>query len=407
MANAANGLTGKKRWIYLLVGTVMMIILGLVYAWSVFVAPLEAEFGWDRVQTSLTFTICMCCFTVGLFVGGILSKRLSKRIVVVISAVFLLAGFGLCSRISTLTGLYITYGVLVGFGVGVANNALVSTIVSWFPDKTGLASGILMMGFGLGGFILSPLAVRLMATIGWRTTFLGFGVVFAALIAAGAAVVVMPPKQERTPAKATSPDTSAQDVDARGMLVSKPLWLFLGWFVLLMAGGMLVIGQASPYAQSIGATEGFAAVAVGILSLSNGAGRIVTGIVFDKWGFDRSMRMTMLYLAAGAALLIASAMTGSLALMAVGFVFTGLAYGGGPSTCSAFTMRMYGPTHFAMNYAVASIGMVPAALVGPMLAGALYQSSGGYLTSFVAMLLFSVPAMGFAIWLSRTTKSAA
>ena len=391
--------TTTKRWIKLGVGCIMMTLLGLVYAWSVFVAPLEKEFGWTRSQTSFTFTVSMIFFILGLIASGFLSNVLSKRKITIASALCLLLGFFLCSRVSSLPGLYVAYGVLVGFGVGLANNALVSSIVKWFPEKTGLASGILMMGFGLGGLILSPLAVALMGTYGWRTTFLGFGVAFSAILAAGSLVVVMPPADYAV-AGGGSKKSGAVPVDMpiAKVLGAKSYWLYILWFAMIMAGGLLVIGHASPYAMGLGATSAFAAIATGVLSLSNGVGRVLTGVVFDKFGLKASMFMMTSLLILASVLLILSSATGSLTLMLIGFMVTGLSYGGGPPTSSTFAMTFYGPKHFSINYAAVSAGMIPGALLGPMLAASLYAGSGGYMTSFVAMLFFAVPAMLF-LWM--------
>ena len=389
-----------RRWIHLAVGCVMMTLLGLVYAWSVFVAPLEKEFSWTRSQTSFTFTVSMIFFILGLIASGFLSNVLSKRKITLISALCLLFGFFLCSRVSSLPGLYVAYGVLVGFGVGLANNALVSSIVKWFPEKTGLASGILMMGFGLGGLILSPLAVALMTSYGWRVTFLGFGLAFSLILAVGSLVVVMPPADFSVGSPAAAKKTVAVPVDVpiTGVLTAKSYWLYILWFAMIMAGGLLVIGHASPYAVGLGATPAFAAVATGMLSLSNGLGRVLTGVVFDKFGLKVSMFLMTFFLILASVLLILSSVTGSLVLMLAGFLATGLSYGGGPPTSSTFAMTFYGPKYFSINYAALSAGMIPGALLGPMLAASLYASSGGYMTSFVAMLVFAAPSL-FFLWM--------
>jgi OFA family oxalate/formate antiporter-like MFS transporter len=394
-----------KRWLYLAAGTIMMVILGLVYAWSVFVAPLEEAFGWDRAQTSVTFTVCMIFFVVGLIVSGMLGKKLSKRVITVIAALCLFAGFALCARVNTLPGLYIAYGVLVGFGVGIANNALVSTIVKWFPDNTGLASGILMMGFGLGGIILGPLATSLMDSIGWRNTFLGFGIVFSVILAAGSIAVVMPPDEKNSVA---APDAGNKNVSEKkreysvSEIIRRPsFWLYIVWFSLVMGGGLLVIGHAAPYIQSLGEAASFAAMAAGLLSLCNGIGRVLTGLTYDKAGLRKSMFLMNLYMVAAAALLIASSLTGSVAAALGGFVFTGLSYGGGPPTSSTFALSFYGKKDFAMNYSAVSAGMIPGAVIGPMLAGALYKSSGDYMSSFAAMLVFALASLVCACLIRR------
>lgn len=397
-------MTNNKRWGYLAVGTVMMVLLGLIYAWSIFVAPLEAEFGWTRAETSLTFTICMSFFVIGLIANGFLSRRISARAVLLVSAVFLLAGFGACSRVTTVAGLYLAYGVLVGFAVGAANNALVSTLVKWFPGQTGLASGILMMGFGLGGMVLGSVATSLMQSIGWRSTFLLLGIGFAVIIALGSLAIKPPPAEIAAPARAAAPVTANPDRTAGEMLRRPSFWLYICWFTLVMAGGLIVIGHAAPFVGELltplqpdpAKIAAQAALFTGILSLCNGLGRVLTGVVYDRFGLRRSMLFTTLYLAVAAVLLIAAERLHSPALVVLGFIFTGLSYGGGPTTSSTFSSGFYGMRHFAMNYALVSAGLIPGALLGPYLAGVLHTASGGYLTSFLTMLVFAGVAVVFA-----------
>ena len=275
------------HWVTLLIGLVMMILLGLIYAWSVFVAPLENEFGWDRAQTSVTFTVSMSFFVIGLISAGLLSSKISKRYITILAVFCLLLGLLLSSRINSLLELCITYGVLVGLGVGLANNALVSTIVEWFPNRRGFAAGVLLMGYGMGGFVLSPIAVTLMNVIGWRSTFIGFGIVFSLVIGFGS-IIVKPPKQSAGQAKTGV----SSDLNAAQAIRQQSFWLYLLWFTMIMAGGLMVIGHASPYAQSIGATPAFAAVATGILSIFNGSGRAITGAIYDRFGLKISMIIT-------------------------------------------------------------------------------------------------------------------
>jgi OFA family oxalate/formate antiporter-like MFS transporter len=139
-----------------------------------------------------------------------------------------------------------------------------------------------------------------------------------------------------------------------------------------------------------------AATYTGILSICNGGGRILTGFVYDKLGIRTSMLFTSLYMIVASAALLGACILGSIPLMVVGFIFTGLGYGGSPTTSSAFASGFYGMKHFSMNYAVVSLGMIPGAVLGPFLAGNLFTSSGGYLSSFIAMFAFSVVGIGFS-----------
>ena len=150
-------MNNNKRWLYLAVATVILLFQGLIYAWSLFRTPFsEIYTDWTVAQLSMTFTISISCFCLGGFVGGQLSKKLGVKVRFLITAVCLFIGFFGVSMLNpadsagSLTKLYIFYGVFGGGGVGIGYNAVISTITKWFPDKVGLASGIMLMGFGLG-----------------------------------------------------------------------------------------------------------------------------------------------------------------------------------------------------------------------------------------------------------------
>lgn len=130
----------------------------MVYAWSVLSTPIAAEFtSWTKAQLSLTFTIVMILFCIGSLLCGLLSGKLSAKMSVRIGAVLFLLGFFLASRTQSVAMLYIGFGVLCGLSSGLCYNAVMSTMVRWFPDRPGLISGVLLMGFGGGSFIIGKL----------------------------------------------------------------------------------------------------------------------------------------------------------------------------------------------------------------------------------------------------------
>ncbi|MDR1069130.1 MAG: MFS transporter, partial [Clostridiales Family XIII bacterium] len=147
----------KNGVITLITGTIMLLFLGLIYAWSIFRGPLEAIFPWSKTQISLTFTISIACFCVGGFLGGRLYSRLKAKFIILISAAFVLVGFSFITLLlsderatASLWVLYIFYGVFGGLGVGISYNAILSSVTPWFPGRAGLASGVLLLGFGVG-----------------------------------------------------------------------------------------------------------------------------------------------------------------------------------------------------------------------------------------------------------------
>ena len=147
-----------NRWVYAAFGVVILLFAGMVYAWSVLSGPIAQEYPqWTNAQLSLTFTIVMTLFCVGCMAGGFLSGKVSAKIYVWAAAAMFLGGFMLSARITSLMGLYIGFGVICGFASGLAYNAVMGTISRWFPDKQGLISGVLLMGFGLSSFLVGKI----------------------------------------------------------------------------------------------------------------------------------------------------------------------------------------------------------------------------------------------------------
>ena len=141
--------TASVRWLYLAVGTLTMLFAGILYAWSILKTPLAAEFGWDTSALALNFTLTMCFFCLGGFFGSQISRKIGAPLSIVIAGVLAGAGFILTGLLTgSVSLLYVTYAVLAGLGIGVAYNVIISTVNAWFPDKRGLSSGCLLMGFG-------------------------------------------------------------------------------------------------------------------------------------------------------------------------------------------------------------------------------------------------------------------
>lgn len=148
------------RWFYLTIGVITMSFAGVLYAWSILKSPLSKEFGWSTSQLALNFTIAMSFFCIGGLLGANLIKRIGCLITLIIAGVLSAIGFistALLQDVSVIM-LYFSYGVLSGLGIGIAYNVVISTVSAWFPDKKGLCSGCLMMGFGASALILGNIA---------------------------------------------------------------------------------------------------------------------------------------------------------------------------------------------------------------------------------------------------------
>ena len=162
------------RWAYMALGVIAMLFAGVLYAWSILKSPFTAEFGWGASELALNFTLAMSFFCIGGLLGAQLSRRAGHRIALITAGVLSALGFALTAFLhnASVVMLYVTYGVLAGSGIGIAYNVVIATVSSWFPDKKGLCSGCLMMGFGASALVLGNVADAMFnSEIGWRSTY--------------------------------------------------------------------------------------------------------------------------------------------------------------------------------------------------------------------------------------------
>ena len=394
-----NSKSLSLRWIYLAVGVVALLFAGVIYAWSILKTPLAEEFAWSNSQLALNFTLTMCCFCLGGFVGGLISKRLGSRLSLCLAAALSCLGFVLASRLSDGRPaiLYISYGVLAGLGIGIAYNVIISTVGAWFPDKKGLCSGALMMGFGASALVVGKLASALMENAGWRSAYLAVGVALAVVLAVAALVLRRPGEGDKLPQaeKKTSTGTEsfeAQDFTTAQMLRRPSFYLAFLCIVCLSAVGNTVISFARDLALSVGAQAALATTLVGVLSVCNGLGRIVIGALFDQLGRRKTMLLANILTIAAAGITLLAVSVHSLPLCILGLCLTGFSYGAGPTISSAFTSAFYGTKYFPVNFSVMNFNLMFASFMATAASG-LLESTGGYVGPFVFLLCLAVVSL--------------
>ncbi|MGN0372435.1 MAG: MFS transporter [Enterocloster sp.] len=398
----------RNRWVYAAVGVVTLLLAGLVYAWSVLSLPLGAYFTeWSKAQLSLTFTICMMCFCFGCMAGGMTAGKLNVKFNVWISGALFFIGFFIASRAQSAAVLYLGYGVFCGFASGFVYNAVLSTMSAWFPDKQGLISGILLMGFGLSSFIVGKVYQAVTPSgegiEAWRTSFFVFGIILAAVLAVCGCFFVKPSKEdlEELGISASGKKKAAGaglDIDTKQMVARSSFWLFFLWTICIGGAGMALISQAGGIAREVGpeVAAGTIATVVGLISIFNGLGRVFFGNLFDKKG----RKVTMLTVGAAfgiSSLLLVGALTaGAFPLIIAGFICCGFSYGGLNPSISAFVNSSYGGTHYPMNFSVMNLNLL-AASFGGTIAGILFDASGSYMTTLFYMIGSAVVSLVFTL----------
>ncbi len=370
-----------NRWVIAAAGVLMQIALGAVYAWSVFRIPLTKSFGWTISEVTLTFTIAIFVLGLAAFGGGLWMRRAGPRTVALTAGVL----YGLGVFLASLTNgrlwwLYCSYGLIAGVGLGLGYIVPVATLVKWFPDKRGMITGLAVAGFGAGALITAPLATRLIASVGVLQTFAVLGVAYFVAVTVGALCMRNPPDGYR-PAGWTPTVTQQQQRAARSYTLAEAMrcWQWYGLWTLLFlntTAGIAVISQAAPMFQEItGITAARAAGVVGIISIANGAGRLLWAWLSDLVG-RRPVFLAMFVLQAIIFWLLPSAH--SLTLFAALTVAVLLCYGGGFGTMPAFAADYFGAEHVGSIYGLMLTAWGVAGVLGPTLMAALRQRSGGY-----------------------------
>ncbi len=390
------------RWFYLAAGVFTMLFSGVLYAWSILKVPFSTNFEWSDGSLALNFTLTMCFFCLGAFFGSLICKKAGTRITLILAGVLVGAGFITTGFLSAdkLFLLYISYAVLAGTGIGISYNVVVSTVCAWFPDRKGLCSGCLMMGFGISTLIIGNVVDKFFENpdIGWSKSYIILGTVLAAVLIIAALVLRRPSPDtvfpEAKAKKAVQKEAfETRDYTTKEMLSSFTFWRAFVFMILLTAVGNSVISFARDLTISVGAASELAVTLVGVLSVCNGVGRVLTGAVYDALGRRTTMLLANIVTIVAAGVTLLSVQFSSLPLCIAGLCLTGISYGSCPTLTSAFTMSFYGPKHFSVNYSLTNFNLIIASFIATA-SSALLSSTGRYTAPFIMLLALAVAALG-------------
>ena len=398
----------QLRWFYLIIGVISMLFAGVLYAWSILKTPLTNEFGWSASQLALNFTIAMSFFCIGGLLGAQISKRAGHKIALMLSGILSALGFILTGSLqdSSIIMLYISYGVLAGTGIGIAYNVIIATVSAWFPDKKGLCSGCLMMGFGASALILGNIANALFnSNLGWRSTYIILGIAICAVLALSGILLQKPDSlvvfPEPKSVKSIKSETfEHKDYTSLQMLTRPSFWLAFICISFLAAVGSSVISFAKDLALSVNAPEALAVSLVGVLSVCNGFGRILTGALFDSMGRRKTMICANILTIGAATVTLLAVTFGSLPLCIIGLCLTGMSYGACPTITSAFTSSFFGMKYFSTNMALMTFTVMGGSLIATA-SNKILEVTGGFTGAFIMLLSLSSIALILNIFIRR------
>jgi len=385
-----------NRWWRIVGGLSMNLALGAVYAWSIFVAPLEKEFGWKRADTSLVFTILVVVFASTFIVAGRLQDKLGPFKISIIGAVANALGFFMCAYTTTQTWMFFWLGVVAATGQGFGYSTPIPVMAKWFPDRRGLAVGLAVAGYGGGSAIFGPLGgAWLIPTYGWRATFTVFGIIFFAMGIIGAFLLKNPPVGYKpagwTPAPAAKAAGTTYEFTP-GEVLKTPGFYFM-WiaYALGCSAGLMVISQLVPFAKSVGHPVTLATTAIFVGALGNASGRILSGWMSDGLGRLNVLRLMILLSAVSMPILYA---TGTNATMLFVMVFaTYWGYGTQLSVNASTTSDFWGTKNAGVNYGLLFTAWGVAGIIGPRIGGVLFDKYKNYQAAFTTAAVLCVVAL--------------
>ena len=370
-----------NRWVIAIAGVFLQIVLGAVYAWSVFRIPLSKQFGWSISQVTLTFTISIFVLGFAAFFGGLWMNRKGPRVVALTGGTLYGLGVFLTSfSANNLSWLYFSYGVIGGLGLGLGYIVPVAVLVKWFPDRRGLITGIAVGGFGAGALVTAPVATRLIQSVGVLPTFAYLGVAYFIVAIIAASFMQNPPEgwqpEGWTPSAKETSQRAGHDFVLSEALKAWQWWVL--WLILFLntCAGIAVISQEAPIFQELTGVSALAAGGmVGIVSLGNAVGR-----VFWAWLSDlitrRATFAVMFVLQIFLFWFLPSIAVPSMITM-VTFVIL-MCYGGGFGTMPAFTADYFGPKNVGPIYGLMLTAWSFASVFGPLYIARMRETAGNY-----------------------------
>ena len=374
----------RNRWFIALAAIGLHISIGSVYAWSVLTRPIMADMGFTLSQTTWTFSlaILMLGLSAG-FLGSFAEKIGPKKsgLLAMLFWVTGLLGTAYALSIHNLTLLYLFYGIIGGIGLGIGYITPVSTLVKYFPNRPGFATGLAIMGFGFASLIAGPLMQYLVAQVGLVDTFIILGVIY--LVIMGASSLYLKAPQQKHPTR-TSKDRSTMYVHTHGMLANDAMktWQFgaLWWvFFINITCGIGLLSLASPMAQeAIGMTPTAAASLVGIIGIFNGGGRIAWSTISDYLG--RAQTYILFFMIEIVAFYLL-AQTNSALTFQILILLIITCYGGGFACMPAYLADLYGIRQLSTIHGRILTAWGLAGIVGPMLVSYFHEAGYGYTTA--------------------------
>jgi len=403
----------KNRWLMALAAVGVHICIGSVYAWSVYVNPIKEEMNWTLTDVTIAFSIAIFFLGLSAALMGKFVERNGPKVAAIIAAVLFglgTAGSGLAILMESKMLLYFFYGVVGGCGLGIGYIAPVSTLVKWFPDKRGLATGLAIMGFGFASAIWGPTIKVLITSIGLSSTFIVLGATYFVIMFASALYLEKPEEgylPEGFKKKvAAGHKTIKQDLAMLGLDEAVKTPRFYGLWLMLFINvtcGIAIIGVASPLLQEVlGLSAIAAAAAVGLMGIFNGAGRLFWASLSDY--LTRPIVYIIFFATQAVAFYMLPSITEIIIFQFI-LYFIMSCYGGGFASIPAYIGDIFGTKELGAIHGYILTAWAAAGLVGPLIISMVKDATGSYADTLYVFSGFFMIALVISIAMLINIKS--
>ena len=411
----------KKRYCILTAGMVAQFCAGIIYMWSVFREPVAAHLSWDDGAARLTSSIMLATFVIGIIIGGYAQDKLGPKKATLIGSILIGSGMILTAFVTKDAPwlVYITYGIIAGFGVGTVYMSTIAAVQKWFPDRRGFASGMIVSAFGLSLVVFSPLASSMLGKVtngvlsgglGVPTTFLIFGASFLIVCIICSLLIQNPPAGYLPKGYAPSQAVSTKrQYSPKEILKTKQFYLLAGGLLFTLPAYFIL----NPVFTSLGVERGLsneiALLGVMITGISNAAGRLLVSWSSDKIGRKAAMIAIAVIILFASLIMI----VGEGFLFLVCIVLISFGFGGAASVYSAMTAESFGTKFGGMNFGLVMLGFGVSAIVSQVIsirltaekltAEGFFEKS--YTSSFIVAAITCAIAMVLVLMMKNPNKT--
>ena len=401
------GLVAEKgRWLLVIVGLLINVCLGSIYAFSIFRKPLESMWEITSSQSGYPFMVFLTVFAITMPLAGNLMARWGPRKTTMLGGLLVGTGWIAASFSPNIAILTLLYGVIGGAGVGIVYGCPIAVIAKWFPQKSGLAIGLTVMGFGVSALVMAPL-MKIMIDhpgIGILQTFLYLGIALGIVILLLAQLLSFPPTgwipagTKLTVGIATTV-ASTSDLNRQEMLKTRHFYALWATYTIGCLSGLMAVGIAFPVGTEIAKLNTtMAALAVSLFAVFNGLGRPLFGAMTDKLGPQYTAIISFAMILS-VSLLVSFFEQGNTILYLFTFCILWMCLGGWLAIAPTSTGIFFGKKHYAQNYGVVFTAFGAGAILGTLISSNIKDITGSYLGIFpilagLAILGMIIAAIG-------------